>query len=235
MNDKIAQIISLYNGSVTSNDIAKIVGVSPRYVRRIAKKYDLPRLKTGARNGENNHRFVSGRRVDPDGYALVTAPLDHPYARQRTNRRGKLIFEHRLVMEKKIGRCMLPDEVIDHIDGLTLNNTPENLRIFPQNGKHLEATISGKKKNLSKSGRQNIRNRLSSNLVPVDTYGLRRKRGDVRLRQCLLAWLKFDKDSPCLFGTHYWLKKAGISDFSRSSLEHALACLYQRYEQDLAL
>lgn len=234
--EEIAKISVLFDGEKSSKEISKILGFSDRYVRRIAKARNFPMLHRGAQPGEKNHQFVSGRRIDRDGYVLVTAPNDHPSARQRTNRDGKIIFEHRLVLEKKLGRYMLPEEVVDHIDGLTLHNDPLNLQLFDQNKYHLQATITGRPKSISFSGLQNIRLKhlLGEDLVPVDTYSRRRERGDVRLLQILLAALKFGIDSPFLLGTHRCLEKAGIDPSSRSTLEHALDDLYQRYEEDLA-
>ena len=237
MNENTERIISLYDGQRTSVDVAKVVGLSPRYIRKVAKKLGLDRLGPGARIGKNNHQFVSGRRIDLDGYALVTAPIDHPYARQRTYRKGKLIFEHRLVMEKKLGRYLLPSEVCDHKDGLTLHNDPSNLRLFEKNGDHLRATITGLPKQISVSGRQNIKTRLDQpeDWIPVDTYYLRRERGDCRMLQILQAVLIFGIDNPFLLGTHYHLRKAQIDWSSRSNLEHALGDLYQRFAEDLFL
>lgn len=68
-----------------------------------------------------------------------------------------------------------------------------------------------------------------SNLKRVDTYGLMKKSGDARLRQILLALLSLGKDSPYLLGMSHHLKKAGISDLSRSNLQRELDLLYQRY------
>lgn len=235
MNETTKMIVSLYNGELSSVEIADIVGKTPRYVRKVAKKLQLPRLWCGARHGENNHQFVSGRRVDLDGYVLVTAPHVHPCARKRPGRLGSIIFEHRLVMEKKLGRYLLPLEVVDHIDGLTLHNDPSNLRLFPKNGDHLRATISFLPKQTSVSGLQNIKIKSArhKDFQPIDTYSLRRERGDVRLRQILLALLSLGTDSHYLLGTTHHLKKAGIDLSSRSTIERALVDLYQRWEEDL--
>jgi hypothetical protein len=236
MTETIQRICSLYDGKVSSVEVAKQIGVSARYVRKIATRHGLSRLHCGAQEGKNNHQFVSGRRIDLDGYVLITAPKDHPFARQRTSRDGKLIFEHRIILEGVLGRYLTEAVVVDHIDGLTLHNAPSNLRLFSKNGDHLRETITGLKKEISASGRRNIllRNDQSLNLKPVDIYDRRKKRGDVRLRQILLAALLFGIDSPYLLGTHFHLKKAHIDYFSRSSLELALAQLSKRWGEDLA-
>lgn len=231
MNERTAQIVSLADGHRSSVEIAAQVGLSPRYVRKVLLRLNLPRLGEGAQPGASNHQYVSGRRIDLDGYVLVTAPANHPYARRRTNRDGKLIFEHRLVLEQSIGRYLLPEEVVDHIDGLTLHNAPENLRLFVSNAEHLTATTAGRTRLWSAQGRQNIGARTDRGveIQRVDSYGQRRKAGDVRLRQILLAALKLGTDSPFLLGTHHHTKKAGIDLSCRSTTQRALDDLYARW------
>ena len=225
MNQNTQNIIFYSDGTRSSVEIAKLVGLSARYVRKVQLRHNLPRLHEGARLGKNNHQFVSGRRIGRDGYVMVTVPAEHPYGRRYGHHLVKTYPEHRLVMEQKLGRYLLPTEVVDHIDGLTLHNAPENLRLFSSNSEHLRKTVSGKKIRWSERGYKNIgtRSDLGKEYQPVDTYSARLKSGDVRLRQILLAWLKLGKDSPYLLGTTHHLKKAGIDPSSRSTIEHALA------------
>jgi len=49
---------------------------------------------------------------------------------------NKYVFEHRLVMEKKLGRPLTQDECVDHIDRNPENNSPDNLRLFSTHGEH---------------------------------------------------------------------------------------------------
>lgn len=44
--------------------------------------------------------------------------------------------EHRVVMEKKLGRPLKPGEVVHHIDGDKHNNAPENLMVFASQTEH---------------------------------------------------------------------------------------------------
>lgn len=225
-------IIELCDGKRTSKEIADIVGCPTKHVQKIMKLMDLPRLPQAPRMGKHNPSFVSGRRIDRNGYALVTAPKNHPHQRRRKNRHFGIILEHRLIAEQIVGRYLDPLEVVDHIDGLTLHNDISNLRIFDSNGQHLERTIAGCRPNWSDKGLANIRAcRPIAALSRVDIYKERLKRGEIRLQQILLAWLQLGKDSPYLLGTHQWLNKIGI-DYSEDS--KILACaekLQQRWEQ----
>jgi HNH endonuclease len=226
------RLIALSDGERTSVEIAQEVGFSARYIRRLLARLGLPRPAEGAQPHQRNHQFVCGRRVDLDGYVLVTAPLHHPHARNRPNRRGKIMFEHRLVMEHRLGRYIAPSEVVDHIDGLTVHNAPENLRLFASNSDHLSATLRARAPRISRAGKQNIRARyrLGTSLVPVDMHSQRRALGEIRLRQILLAASELGIDSPFLLGTHRHLAKARIDVSSHSTIALALAGLDAKWE-----
>lgn len=228
MNARQKAVADLCDGKRTSRQIAEILGESQKYVQGVFLKLDLPRRKRGSAFGELNGSYKSGRKLDRDGYVLVSAPADHPYARKRKNRHTGIIYEHRLVMEQKIGRYLDPSEIVDHIDGLRLHNSPDNLRLFDSNAEHLKTTISGQIPNWSEKGKQMI-NVPVAGRRRVDTYLRMKRSGDARLRQILLAALSLGIDSPYLLGTRHHLEKAGIFDLSDSSLQRALDELYQRY------
>lgn len=46
------------------------------------------------------------------------------------------VAEHRLVMEKHIGRFLNPEETVHHVDGDKTNNSIENLELFATRGEH---------------------------------------------------------------------------------------------------
>ena len=231
MNERELNVSVYCNGVRTSKEIATLCGDNHKYVQRVMLKFDLPRRMKGSATGQLNGSFSGGRRIDRDGYVLVSAPIDHPYARMTKGRRTGVIYEHRLVMEKKIGRYLLPGEVVDHIDGLRLHNHEDNLRLFGCNADHLKMTITGLTPNWSQSGVDNmfLPHRQRANLQQINTYQSMKVSGDARLRQILLAALQLGIDSPYLLGSSRHLVKAGIVDLSHSNLELLLAELYQRY------
>lgn len=233
---RIELIRSLADGRRTSLEIATDVGASAKYVQSILLEFDLPRLPQAPPSGARNAAFAGGRRIDLDGYVFVSAPLDHPFAPILKGKRVGRIYEHRLVMEQKLGRYLQPGEVVDHVDSIHLHNHPDNLRVFASNADHLRATISDQVPCWSPEGwaKMNSPIGLREATPLIDSYRQERERGDVRLRQILLAWLSLGEGSPFLLGSHRWLARAGITDWSRSSLELHLQRLSPRYSQALS-
>lgn len=225
------RVIALADGSRSSVEIARLLGLNPRHVRKILLKYDLPRLPPHSPIGERNGAYVGGRRITLGGYVKVSAPKDHPHATLLRGKNIPHIFEHRLVMEKHLGRYLLPSEIVDHIDGLTLHNSPENLRLFACNADHLHETLTGKVPRWSEAGFQNMKLRHVQDavLTRVDTHRQHKEAGVLRLRQILLLASQLGVDSPYLLGTHHWTKKAGIDTSSRSTIELALDDLCQKW------
>ena len=60
----------------------------------------------------------------------------------RANEDGA-IYVHMIVAEEKLGRYLLPDEVVHHKDLNKLNNDPDNLMIFASNSDHSRFHANG--------------------------------------------------------------------------------------------
>lgn len=80
---------------------------------------------------EERPSWKGGRMFHSSGYILVYS-LNHPYKDSRG-----YVFEHRLIMEKHLGRYLNSEEIIHHIDSNKTNNQIENLYLFENNGKHM--------------------------------------------------------------------------------------------------
>lgn len=103
----------------------------PRLIK--GSTYRLRKFQTGhvhrGRKGDKGSNWKGGRRIQ-NGYYVVYQP-DHPYAHEGC------VYEHRLVMEKYLGRYLNHDEHVHHINGNKLDNKIENLKLLAP-GEHMK-------------------------------------------------------------------------------------------------
>lgn len=142
-----AAISEQYNNGLTIAEIAVLHNVSAIPIRRVLIEtgtHMRPAKPRIARVGELNPTWKGGRKVRKDGYILVWTPHGEK-------------LEHRLVMEQKLGRPLLPSEVVHHIDENPSNNDPSNLELLASQSDH--ALLHG----------EEIRNRIYANGVKACT------------------------------------------------------------------
>ena len=95
--------------------------------RRFKEKGIKPRFY---REGNLNTAWKGGKSIRNDGYVLIHSP-SHPHAI------NGYILEHRLVMEKSLGRYLKSNEHIHHIDGNRSNNSINNLLLVKGSRGHI--------------------------------------------------------------------------------------------------
>jgi hypothetical protein len=86
-----------------------------------SKGKKLPHL-----SGNKANAWKGGKSITTQGYIIVYCPEDP----------RQYVLEHRLVMEKHLGRYLKPEEVVHHINGTKTDNRLNNLLLFANKGKH---------------------------------------------------------------------------------------------------
>ena len=79
---------------------------------------------------EKSFNWKGGRNKDAKGYLLIYSP-NHPFIRK-----SGYVTEHRLVVEKFLGRYLKPEEVVHHINEIKEDNRIENLFLFSNDKLH---------------------------------------------------------------------------------------------------
>ena len=110
----------------------------PQVSQSVAMRAWMARRYPNGRCGPDSPRWKGGRYPTGSGYMRIWKP-DHPNATPKG-----YVYEHRLVMEEKIGRYLRPGEVVDHIDCNRGNNAPENLRLHATRSDHVKDHFRGR-------------------------------------------------------------------------------------------
>jgi uncharacterized protein (DUF1330 family) len=107
----------------------RIAMKNPDVRRKISEGNRGKKLSEETKNKIGRAKF-KGRLVRKDGYILIKLPK-HPKSFG-----DGYVLEHRLVMEKFLGRYLKSTEIVHHIDGNRSNNHLSNLMLFPDKSAH---------------------------------------------------------------------------------------------------
>jgi hypothetical protein len=118
-----------------------------KHRKAISKAVSL-QYKNGTKKGgfskNNKYAWKGGKSITGYGYILIYAP-EHP----SRNNKG-YVREHRLVMERIIGRRLKREEIVHHINENKKDNRPSNLLLFPNVVSHWKHHRMLRKKSHSK-------------------------------------------------------------------------------------
>ena len=111
------EMAQLYAGGASLAQIAKDYGVTRQTVWDRFRRAGVE-MRPSLRFGEKNHFYRGGGRKRTErGYIKVYVA-------------GRWLFEHRVVMEKMLGRPLAKTEDVHHRNGQKDDNSPENLEII---------------------------------------------------------------------------------------------------------
>lgn len=133
------EIVRMYQNGYSMQGIAKELGIGYTKTRNVIIRAGIVRSRGEAttvaykkgrrvpfcdpnRKGDMNPAWKGGRHT-MKGYLKVWVP-EHPYCDSKG-----YVFEHRLVVEKYIGRYLRTDEIVHHKDGVRSHNDIDNLQI----------------------------------------------------------------------------------------------------------
>ncbi len=141
--------------------------VTAKLIYKVCKKNGIVCQRTGPRAAEGHPKWQGGKIFSRLGYVKVFCP-EHPtcvavnqrrekQSNGRYFRKQKYVWQHRLVMEKHLGRFLGPHEVVHHINGVRDDNRVENLQVFQTNADHLAMELRGRCPKWSEDGKARLR------------------------------------------------------------------------------
>ena len=94
----------------------------------------------GQRTMEKGGYWKGGRYKNPKGYIEIKLHPDDFFFPMANKER--YVLEHRLAVAKSLNRCLLPWEIVHHINNIRDDNRLENLKLLPHRSYQLVETVT---------------------------------------------------------------------------------------------
>jgi len=134
-------IIRLAKKGCTVKEAAKEIGISASYATKLAARYNV------VFKNEYHVGFITTH----NGYRMIHIPDHH-----EADSKG-YVREHRYLMEKELGRSLLANEVVHHLNGDKSDNRLNNLVVMDASD-HVRLHHTGKEgRGADKKPRKNIK------------------------------------------------------------------------------
>jgi len=118
-SEKLERICQMAESGLTQKEIGESFGVTQSAIQQLMKKHNISPAP------KKNYKM-------DDGYRLILVPY-HPHAYGHG-----YVSEHRLVMEKHLGRLLDRSEVVHHKNGIRDDNRIENLVLCENQSEHMK-------------------------------------------------------------------------------------------------
>lgn len=141
-------------GKICSEETRKLISdkLKGKTPKNVVAGWNKDRKCDWSKTG-TEHQNWKGGKVTHKGYIMLFSP-NHPNPNQ-----GKYVYEHRLVVEKRIGRYLTKEEVIHHLNENKQDNRIENLMLFENNRAHMKFHIKIKQVGMTGPIRRQIEHR----------------------------------------------------------------------------
>ena len=135
--------------NLSGKKIGEMYQCSQQTILRLVRKYGLQAKSAGPYAGHLNPHWKGGLTMQ-DGYILQYAP-HHPSIQNCVR---PYVPQHRLVMEKHLGRYLTETEVVHHKNEIRTDNRIENLELLPDSAAHNRLHLCGQPTPLTPEGRK---------------------------------------------------------------------------------
>lgn len=141
---ELRELVADYLGGASTTELAERVGVTAGTLATWLVQAGVKLRAPGFQRGADHHAWKGGRIERDDGHILVLVYPDDPYySMGQIKGDGKdgsrYVLENRLVMARKLGRCLTEDETVHHKDLNKANNKIRNLQL--RQGKHGKGAV----------------------------------------------------------------------------------------------